>query len=214
MLLDFATPRRILRSVARWTAKDVAAAAGVKAQSARDLVAKLGLASVGRDQDSGAKLYDRDQAEAALAARPGRGNRSDLGKRRRPFTQAELREITGWTEQADKALTRSDELGPGRAATALETCAVQLRRLVEAARRYPLFAMHPDSGNDHRRVYLLAAEMGRQVRALASSAHHLGHRRPLLWEELDALVERMVFLVDMAAAGLPMRPRNGPVEVA
>jgi hypothetical protein len=209
---NFATPRRILRSVTTWTAKQVAAAAGVKSQSARDLVAKLGLASVGRDQDTGAKLYDVDQAKAALAARPGRGNRSDLGKRKRPFTQAELREVNGWMEYADKALTRADTLGPGRATTVLETTSTQLRRLVEAARTYPLFAMHPDWSNDHRRVYSLAPEMGRQLVHLAGNAHHLGDVHPGMWDEAEALLARLVELVDLAAAGLPMPPRNDPVD--
>jgi hypothetical protein len=77
-------------------------------------------------------------------------------------------------------VTRADSLGPGRAAVALETAAAQLRRLVEAARRYTLFAMHPDWGNDHRRVFLVAAKMGRQVVVLATNAHHVGEVHPVL----------------------------------
>lgn len=97
--------------------------AGVKPQSARDLVRRLGLVSIGRDQDTGAKFYDRRQAEAALAARPGQGNRGDLGRRKRPFTAAELRQVGTWEEQAKRALNWAGRIGEGRAADALRVAA-------------------------------------------------------------------------------------------
>lgn len=190
--------------VTTWTARELAAAAGISANSARGLVRDLGLACVGRDQDTGAKLYDRAQARAALAARPGRGRRTDLGKLGRPFTADELAEVRRWQHCGERATEHADRLGEGRAATALTATAEQMRRLVEAARTYPLHAMHPGWGSPHRRLYDLAAEMGRQMVPLARNAHLLGERTPLLWDEMDALLTRLVELVDLAATGQPM----------
>lgn len=178
-------------------------AAGRAPQSARDLVRSLGLAAVDRDMETGAKLYSRDQAEAALAARPGQGNRSDLGKRKRAFTKAELAEVNSWARRAKRSLAKAAELGEGRAATALRTTAEQMERLVEAARRFPLYAMHPGVGNAHHRPYLVAPEMGRQLEYLAQNAHRQGERYPQLWDEMDALVAHLVKLVDLAASGRP-----------
>lgn len=75
-----------------------------------------------------------------------------------------------------------------------------------------MFAMHPDDGNDHRRVYLLTAEMGRQLVALAVNAHHHGHVHPRMWNEADALLARLVKLVNLAAAGLPLPSWKTPVD--
>ena len=166
----------------------------------------LGLTPVGRDMDTGAKLYDSTQARAALAARPGRGRRSDLGKLGRPFTAEELQIIGWWKEHAQRALARADELGDGAAAQMLRSAAADFRRLIAAARRFPLFATHPDWGNGHRRVYNLAPELGRQVMSVAVQAHHHGDRHPALWEEAQALRTRFGQLVDLAEAGSPMPP--------
>lgn len=76
------TAAHVRQEGGQWlTAKQIAVAAGIAESAGRDLVRKLKLASVGRDQATGAKLYDADQARTALAdktLRPGQGRRTDL----------------------------------------------------------------------------------------------------------------------------------------
>lgn len=208
---NFPTGGRIFGAV-MWTARQVAAEAGIAPASGRDLVRALGLAAVDRDMETGAKLYDPVQARAALAARPGRGRRTDLGKLNRSFTAQELQEVGYWEERARWALDQADALGEGQAPAVLRSVAAGLRRLVEAARRFPLFATHPDWGNDHRRVYNLAPDLGRQLLALAVQAHHRGEQHPLLWEELTALHTRFEELVDLASTGSPLPQRGDQHE--
>ena len=71
----------------QWTAARIAIEAGRSPTTGRDLVRRLRLVSVGRDQQSGAKLYDADVARSALAdttLRPGQGHRTDLSRREEP----------------------------------------------------------------------------------------------------------------------------------
>lgn len=57
------------------TARQCAARWGISAPRARHILAPLD--SVGRDTETGAKLYRQDEAEDAHANRPGRGTRTD-----------------------------------------------------------------------------------------------------------------------------------------
>ncbi|NUT53261.1 MAG: hypothetical protein HOV94_39150 [Saccharothrix sp.] len=195
-----------------WTARQVAAAAGIAETSGRDLVRTLGLAVVGRDLDTGAKLYDVHQAQAALAARPGRGSRTDLVRRNRPLTDVE-RDRASWRRaHAREVRGRLADEPDERVRAVLRLVLDQLDRLVEAARRFPLYAMHPDLGDPRRRLYDLVAELCRQAVPLARSAVRHGHERPALWEELDALTARLVELTDLVAVGKPIPPPVAPAS--
>ncbi|MEU1908417.1 hypothetical protein [Streptomyces hygroscopicus] len=58
------------------TARQCAANWGISPARARRILAPL--TPVGRDVGTGAMLYDREAAEAARAAMPGQGARTDL----------------------------------------------------------------------------------------------------------------------------------------
>lgn len=63
------------------TVADIAARRGITEASARRWVSRLvsagALAPVGRDLETGAKLYAPEDVEAAIAAMPGQGARTD-----------------------------------------------------------------------------------------------------------------------------------------
>lgn len=211
MAVNFPTGGRILCLVTTWTARQVAAEAGISETSGRDLVRSLGLAPVDRDMETGAKLYDAAQARAALASRPGRGRRTDLGKLGRPFTQDEQGMVRSWNGIARRMRKTAWELDDDTRSTLL-LASGGMEKLVEAARKYPLFAMHPDWSNDHKRVYNIATELGRQLVPLAIQASRHGAEKPLLVEELDAVQHRFWQLVGLALSGSPMPPRLGPAH--
>ncbi|MFE7485435.1 tyrosine-type recombinase/integrase [Streptomyces sp. NPDC057552] len=58
------------------TARQAAARWGVREATARRILAPL--EAIGRDLETGAKLYDQDAADAARTSQPGRGARADL----------------------------------------------------------------------------------------------------------------------------------------
>ncbi|WP_432091460.1 hypothetical protein [Streptomyces sp. NRRL F-5630] len=60
------------------TARQCADAWGISYGRARAVLAKV--EPIGRDLATGAKLYDREATEAARAAMPGQGARSDLSR--------------------------------------------------------------------------------------------------------------------------------------
>lgn len=68
---------------ATMTTSEVQTLLGVKsAAAARVQIARMGLRAVGRDTDTGEKLWNREQVEAANANRPRRGARTDITRRR------------------------------------------------------------------------------------------------------------------------------------
>lgn len=58
------------------TARQFAATWGISYGRARSILGSL--EAVGRDLTTGAKLYDQDAANAARAAMPGQGKRTDI----------------------------------------------------------------------------------------------------------------------------------------
>jgi hypothetical protein len=186
----------------RWTAREVAAAARVAPQSARDLVRKLGLKAVSRDLDSGAKLYDANQAAAALAARPGRGARTDLGHAARPLTADERARVSEWEAAGEQARTLAAECGDEYARAMMKSVADASRTLRLAANWRPLYAMNPNLDDPHRKVYDVAAELAQQIMTLARGVDRGGI--PERWAEVEAMRNRLSGLAYLALGGRPL----------
>jgi len=195
-----------------WTARQVAAHAGIAEEAGRDLVRRLKLDAVGRDMATGAKLYSSAQAAAAIAARPGRGSRTDRGHRRRPLTDPEQHRLNSRRHLADKLEKRAREYTDRDAIDLMTATAAQLRRLADAGVRHPAYAFQPSGG--HARLYDIADELARQIPHLASNLNrtHTDHgaRRldpATLTAEGRGLLDRLVHMVDRAATGQPLPER-------